>query len=289
MSERHPDFREIGADGVERRPGAAPAAPAAGAPALGTGPAAPSLDGVGEAASAGAYTSGRHPDFPGVLGQTWFSVPDLPAAPRVSFTVEENYLPWKEDYTVRVKPVAEPAAASWPVLCTPENNDGYKISTPQPEYPDLDHYVIVSSDAAAHIVQAEDQHVQDLDQGWLIAAIYLADGINRVAGGEGLSGADPSALQSALAADIVAELGAYGQTIKGAVASGGSMESPVTTAMGKAFAASKTARDKSGSHTLPLQLYTAHVDQGKVASKVTEDKVPGGPTAGAVVTTETLA
>lgn len=288
-SARHPDFREVYADGSSARPGGGPGRAPADEPQLGAGPAAPTFGGQGEAASAGAVTTGKHPDFPEVYGQTWFAIPSLPAAPRVRFTVEKNILPWKEDYTVKVSPVAEPAGCSWPVLCTPENNDGYKIDAPQPEYPDLDHYVIVSSSAAEHIMAAEDQHVQDLDAGWLIAAIHLADGINRVAAGEGASGADPSALQSALAEDIVSELGAYGQTIKGAVASGGSMESPVATAMTKAFAASKTQRDSTGGHSFPLQLYTAHVDQGKVASMVTDDKAPPATASSAVVNTDTLA
>lgn len=288
-STRHPDFREIYADGTSVKPGGSPGQAPADAPQLGAGPAAPSFGGQGEAAAAGAVQAGRHPDFPEVYGQTWFAVPSLPAAPRVRFAVEKNYLPWKEDYTVTVSPVAEPAGCSWPVLCTPQNDDGYKVSTPQPEYPDLDHYVVVSSSAAEHIWAAEDQHVQDLDAGWLIAAIHLADGINRVAAGDGLSGADPSALQSDLAADIVSDLGAYGQTIEGAVASGGSMESPVATAMTKAFAASKAQRDRTGDHSFPLQLYTAFVDEGKVASKVTEDKVPSVLVPSAVVNTDTLA
>ncbi|MFM2246426.1 MAG: hypothetical protein RL071_2500, partial [Pseudomonadota bacterium] len=288
-STRHPDFREVYADGTSARPGGSPGPARADEPQLGAGRAAPTFGGQGDAASAGSVKTGRHPEFPEVYGQTWFAIASLPAAPRVRFSVEKNILPWKEDYTVNVSPVAEPAGCTWPVLCTPENYDGYKIDAPQPEYPDLDHYVIVSSLAAEHIMMAEDQHVQDLDAGWLIAAIHLADGINRVAAGEGASGSNPSDLQSTLAEDIVAELGAYGQTIKGAVASGGSMESPVATAMTKAFGASKAQRDRTGGHSFPMQLYTAHVDQGKVASMVNDEKVPPVMASSEVVNTDTLA
>ncbi len=278
-----PNFTHIGPEGE------ALAGDPAQAPAM-DGPEAGSLAGSGEAAQAGAVRAGRHPDFPQVYGQTWYNVAELPSAPRVRYVEESSSMPWSLGWTVKVVPVAAPAAPTWPVLVTPANAEGYKVNMPHPSYPDLEHYVVVSEQAASNVAACEDQHVQDLDQGWALAAGRLAEGINYAAGAEDGFQADTLAAAKEQAANaIISGMGSYGAAIKDAVISGGSMEAPVQAAMNKAFHASKTHRDAAGKHSFPLLLKTVDEQKGRVASAVKDDGGVDGTASGALVNLETIA
>lgn len=278
----HAAFTHIGPDGAPIEGGATNAPQPDGSPA-------PTMTGPAEAATAGAYTSGRHPSFPAVYGQTWYDASQLPAAPTVVLQVERSWLPGPPKWTVTVRPVRLPGGPTWPVILTEANEAGYAVTTPHDKYPGYAHSVVVSAQAAANVRACEDQHVADLDQGWYLSSTRLAEGINYAAAApDGFLGDSLASAKEFAANSIVAGLGSYGLAIKSAVIEGGSMEGPVQAAMAKAFGLSKSQRDSKGTHSFPLELYSVNDQTQSVSSRVKDDVALDATAAADIVTFETI-
>jgi hypothetical protein len=197
---------------------------------------------------AGAWTFGRHPEFPAAMGQTWYSHNDL-SWPTFSLKVEQQILPpW--DY--EAKPDKSSASKpSWKVLSTPESADGY-VMNEHPNYPGKEHRIRVSSTSAKKIKDAEQQHVSDLDRGWGISAGAIDNAINIANAEDAIVGDSAAAAKSAAIDKIVGRVGDLGPKIKPALEKGGKLESVVGPMMDNAFTISRTKRDDTGNHKIPV-------------------------------------
>jgi hypothetical protein len=282
MQGKSANFTEILADGTVQK-GGAPADPSSAPDIGGTGATAPGLNGPpGRAARSGTVKAGRHPEFPSVYGQTFYSESSLPAFPRVQWEVSRT---WTLGYS------AKPKSTTWsepdfPALATPANANGYKVANPLPEYPDYEHFVIVGDTAASNIARAEQQHVSDLDEGWNITANAVGDAINRAAGGDGTEARDQATAQRMAADALAAQLGTLGAAIKGQLQ--GSGEVKMAPYMNNAFTQSQSKRDKSGNHSFGTELYAVDHQKKKAASAVDEVKTLDGTASSAVVNLGTI-
>ncbi len=271
----HASFTHVNADGtVTNQVGEQVADDAAHE--LGTGESPPSFEAPG-AGSAEAVSVGRHQGFPAIYGQTYYSEAALPSFPRLSFEFGRTLT---LDHTCTSKPTTwgEP---SFSAIAIGENmGEGYSVTTSQKDYPSYQHFVLVSGGAATNIAMAEEQHIQDLNEGWNITANQIGDAINAVAAGDAPEGDTMGEAKTACVDAIAGQLGGLGSQVRDKLISGGEIALP--GAMNQAFTQSKSQRDGKGTHSFPLELYTAHADTQKVASIVPDKALDQTPSSAIV-------
>jgi len=198
----------------------------------------------------GAWQFGRHPQFPGTMGQTWYAHNDIEMWP--SFRIEPSRS-WIPPFDYQAKPRATDAVgAAWPVVATPENEGGYKMPYEHPKYPGRELIIRVSSTAANNIAFAEQQHVDDLDDGWSLTGLAARDAINKAAGEDWSEGDDRAAAKRAAIDKVVGYMGGLGPLIRGGLEEGGSLEPSLGPIMDAAFTQTRAKRDTSGKHTIPV-------------------------------------
>ncbi|HYO43995.1 MAG TPA: hypothetical protein VES19_12420 [Candidatus Limnocylindrales bacterium] len=227
--------------------------------------------GVGVLAS-GAWKFGRHPDFPASMGQTWYAHNDIGTWPSFNLEYSRSIIP-PFDHQARPK-TTDPVGAAWPVLATPENEDGYKMPESHPDHPGLGYYIRVSGTAANNIAAAEQQHVNDLDEGWNLTGRAAKKAINQAAGEDWSEGDDMAAAKAAAIDKVVGYMGALGPKVKSTLEGGGSLEPAIGSMMDKSFTQSKSQRDGSGKHTIPVVYVTTDADQTKVLYEADPNKAP---------------
>jgi hypothetical protein len=217
--------------------------------------------GVGVLAS-GSWKYGRHPDFPSAMGQTWYAHNDIGQWPSFNLEYSRSIIP-PFNHQARPK-TTDAVGAAWPVLVTKENEEGYKMPDSHPEHPGLDYYIRVSGTAANNIAAAEQQHVNDLDEGWDLTGRAARKAINQAAGEEWSEGDDMAAAKAAAVARTVGYMGALGPKVKSTLEGGGSLEPAIGSMMDKSFTQSKSQRDGTGKHTIPVVYVTKDPDNTKV-------------------------
>jgi hypothetical protein len=210
----------------------------------------------------------QHPEFPAVMGQTYYARMDIEMWPSYHATVERSIWPW--GYKAIPKKT-DAAGAVWPCIATPENEEGYKIPHEHPKHPGYEYYVRESGKAANIIASAEQQHLNDLDQGWDLTGVAVKNAINQAADEEPEVRGDPQAAKEAAVDKVVGKLGALGTAIRGALLGGGRLEDALGPPMDNSFVQSKAKRDDTGKHTLGVR-YVMTDDQKKaVLYEVNED------------------
>jgi hypothetical protein len=217
----------------------------------------------------GAYRFGRHPDFPRAMGQTYYARKDIEIWPSFNVNVERSWVP---PFDFEAKPRTTDAAGNaWPVLATPENEEGYKMPSEHPRHPGKDYYIRVSATAASKIVGAEAQHVADLDAGWSLTGFAAKTAINQTATAEPATGDSVPAAKSAAIRQTMGLMGGLGDKIKGGLESGGRLEDSLGPMMDNAFTQSKTRRDDSGKHRIPIVYVTTSADDTRVLYEADPD------------------
>ena len=252
----------------------------------GGGPPAGAAGGVAGALYSGAWRFGRHPDFPRAMGQTWYAHNDIGQWPAFNLEYSRSFIP-PFDHQARPR-TTDAVGAAWPVLATPEKQDGYKMPEPHPDHPDLEYWIRVGGTAANNIAAAEQQHVSDLDEGWSLTGIAAKRAINRAAGEDWSEGGDMAAAKAAAVERVVGYLGALGAKVKGNLESGGSLESSLGPMMDKSFTQTKSQRDGSGKHTIPVVYAFKDASGTKVLYEVDESKVLDTTPTSAVVNLGTI-
>lgn len=220
-------------------------------------------DGPGEGVLAsGAYKFGRHPQFPAAMGQTYYARKDIDIWPSFNLNVERSWIP-PFDYEAKPK-TTDAAGSAWPVLATPASEEGYKMPDEHPQHPGKEYWIRVSAAAAEKIVAAEAQHVADLDAGWNLTGFAAKQAINQAAGADPATGDSVAAAKAAAIKKVMGLMGGLGEKIKGSLESGGRLEDGLGPMMDKAFTQSKTKRDDSGKHRIPVTYVTTNPDDTKV-------------------------
>ena len=236
---------------------------------------------------AGTPTAGKHPQFPVVMGQTTYERNAIGLWPSFNVTVSTPFFHWLSKKAVPKKTKAE--GATWTANATPASEEGYLMPGGRAEYPGFDYYIAVSQKANAMIVEAEQQHINDLDRGWAITGQAAADSINAVADEEPDLKPDTVAAKNSAADRVAAKMGGVGDLVKGALRSGGRLEEPLAPLMMGANNASQKARDASGQHTIPIKFkekddakkrVTFEVDDGFKLEKPSSESVVNAGTIG---------
>jgi hypothetical protein len=218
----------------------------------------------------GAWKFGRHPQFPASMGQTWYAHNDIEIWPQFNLEYSRSFIP---PFPIQARPkTTDAAGAAWPVLATPENEEGYKMPESHPEHPGLDYYIRVSGVAANTIAGAEQQHVNDLDEGWDLTGRSAKKAINAAAGEDWSEGDDQAAAKAAAIDKVVGKMGGLGPKVKSTLDGGGSLEPAIGPMMDKSFVQSKSKRDASGKHTIPVVYVTTSADGTKVLYEADPDK-----------------
>jgi hypothetical protein len=242
--------------------------------------------GVSGALLSGAWRFGRHPEFPVSMGQTWYAHNDIEAWPSFNLEYSRSFIP---PFPHQAKPrTTDAIGAAWPVLATPESEEGYKMPQPHPDHPGLDYYIRVSGTAANNIAFAEQQHVNDLDEGWSLTGLAAKRAINQVAGEGWAEGDDLAAAKAAAVDKTVAAMGGLGAKVKSNLEGGGSLESSLGPMMDKSFTQTKSQRDASGKHTIPVVYVTKHPDGTKVLYEADPNKAPDSTATSSVVNLGTI-
>jgi hypothetical protein len=236
---------------------------------------------------AGKPSPSKHAEFPKVMGQTMYERNAIGLWPSFSVTYHTPFWHWLSTTAVPNKTKAE--GATWWAVATPANEEGYKMENGLAEYPGYDYYIKVSSKAAAMIVEAEQQHINDLDQGWAITGENAANSINAVSDEE--PDVKPSAhdAKNAAADRVAAKMGGVGDLVKGAIRSGGRLEEALAPLMMGANNASLRARDKSGQHTIPTKFSKKDDAQKRVTFEVDDGFDLKAPSSESVVNAGTIA
>ncbi len=199
--------------------------------------------------NSGPWRFGRHPDFPASMGQTWYAHNDIGTWPSFNLEYSRSFIP---PFNHQARPrTTDAIGAAWPVLATQENEGGYKMPQSHPDHPGKDYDIRVSGTAANNIAAAEQQHVNDLDEGWSLTGIAAKRAINQAAGEDWSEGGDVAAAKAAAVDKVTGSMGALGPKVKSNLESGGSLESSLGPMMDKSFTQSKSQRDATGKHTIP--------------------------------------
>ena len=208
---------------------------------------------------AGQVKWGRHAQFPGVMGQTYYARKDIEMWPAFRTVTERSIYPWGWRANIAR---TDAAGGIWDALATPENEEGYKMPAERPEYPGYEVYVRESGSAANNIAQAEQQHINDLDTGWAITGLAAKNAINEAAGEEPeVRGTEMEAKRAAVD-KAAGKMGGLGSKIRGALESGGRLEDALGPMMDNSFVQSKTQRDDAGKHKIPVN-YVMKDDENK--------------------------
>ncbi|MCJ7710408.1 MAG: hypothetical protein MUQ32_06195 [Chloroflexi bacterium] len=238
------------------------------------------------ALNSGSWRFGRHPDFPVSMGQTWYAHNDIEMWPSFDLERSRSLIP-PFDYQRRPR-TTDAVGAAWPVLATPENEGGYKMPNEHPDHPGLDCYIRVSGTAANNIAAAEAQHVSDLDHGWSLTGLAARRAINKAAGGDWSEGEDEAAAKAAAIEKVVGYMGGLGAKVKSNLESGGSLEPSLGPMMDQSFTRSKSQRDTSGGHTIPVVYVTKDPDDTKVLYEADPNKAPDPLATSSVVNLGTI-
>jgi hypothetical protein len=222
--------------------------------------------------NSGAWTFGRHPDFPVSMGQTWYAHNDIGTWPSFNLEYSRSIIP---PWNLQAKPrTTDAIGAAWPVLATAANEGGYRMPNEHPEHPGLAYYIRVSGTAANHIAAAEQQHVNDLDEGWSLTGLAARRAINQAAGEDWSEGGDASAAKAAAIEKVVGYMGGLGPKVRSNLEGGGSLEPSLGPMMDKSFTRSKSQRDASGGHTIPVVYVTTDPDNTRVLYEADPNKAP---------------
>jgi hypothetical protein len=236
--------------------------------------------------SSGAWKYGRHPQFPVSMGQTWYAHNDIGQWPTFTLEYSRSIIP-PFDHQAKPK-TTDAVGAAWPVLATPENEAGYKMPNEHPEHPGLGHYIRVSGTAANNIAAAEQQHVNDLDEGWDLTGRAAKRAINQAAGGDWAEGDDMAAAKTAAIDKVAGLMGGLGPKVRSNLESGGSLEPSLGPMMDKSFTQSQSQRDASGGHTIPVVYVTKDADGTKVLYEADPNKAPDAKATSSVVNLGTI-
>ncbi len=224
------------------------------------------------ALNSGSWRFGRHPAFPASMGQTWYAHNDIGMWPSFNLDYSRSFIP---PFDVQARPrTTDAVGAAWPVLATPESEAGYKMPSEHPEHPGLDYYIRVSGTAANNIAAAEGQHVNDLDEGWSLTGLAARRAINQAAGADWSEGDDVAEAKAAAIEKVVGSMGGLGGKVKSNLESGGSLEPSLGPMMDKSFTQSRSERDDSGGHTIPVVYVTKDPDNTKVLYEADPNKAP---------------
>ncbi len=245
----HPALQRAAA-AIRNRRGLFGSVQRAGPPGGGSAPPVFATESADAILRAGSVAAQKHPEFPGKMGQTMYVHNDIGVWPSFNLTYKTPWNHWFSD-TATPRPTSA-QSASWWAIATPANEEGYKMPDEKPEYPGYEYYIKVSSAAAALIKKAEEQHVNDLDQGWAITGAATAAAVNQVSTEDpDIRPSKPAAKEAAMAR-VAGKLGPVGEKIMGGLRSGGRLESSLGPLMDSSSTLSTTFRDK-GKHTIPLR------------------------------------
>jgi hypothetical protein len=221
---------------------------------------APVLNAPRGSTFSGTVEWGRPAKFPQIFGYTVYDANQIEKWP--SFT-------WKSTLEK-----TDAVGTSWPAYATPASERGYKVTADDStntvfqtyvlKYPNYSYYVRVSPKAAEIIAAAEQQHINDLSEGWEITGEATSKAINEVAGQE------PDARADAVA-KVEAKLGALGTSIESGLVKGGRLEDSLRPLLDTAAKKSKEARDDSKNHDLGLNYVMADDQKKAVLFEVNED------------------
>jgi hypothetical protein len=222
-----------------------------------------------EALNSGAWQFGRHPQFPATMGQTWYAHNDIGTWPSFTLEYSRSFIP---PFHHQARPVRTDAiGAAWPVLATAESDEGYKMPQQHPDHPGKDYYIRVSGMAANNIALAEQQHVNDLDEGWSLTGIAAKQAINQAAGEDWSEGKDLQSAKKAAINKVVGYMGALGPRVRSTLEGGGSLEPALGPMMDASFTQSQAMRDATGKHTIPVVYVTTDADDTKVLYEADPD------------------
>jgi hypothetical protein len=209
---------------------------------------------------AGKVEWGRPAKFPQIFGYTVYDANQIEKWP--SFT-------WKSTLQK-----TDAVGTSWQAYATPASEQGYKVTADDStnpvfqkyvlKYPNYNYYVRVSPKAAEIIAAAEQQHINDLSEGWEITGEATSKVINEVATEE------PDARTDAVS-KVEAKLGALGKSIHSGLIKGGRLEDSLRPLLDTAAKKSKEARDDSKKHDLGLDYVMADDQKKAVLFEVNED------------------
>lgn len=217
----------------------------------------------------GAWQFGRHPEFPGVMGQTWYAHNDIGQWPSFSLEYSRSFWP-PFRHQARPRPT-DAIGAAWPVLATAENDEGYRMPGEHPQHPGKEYDIRVGGNAANAIAGAEAQHVNDLDEGWDLTGRSAKLAINKAAAEDWSEGSTRAAAKEAAIDKVASYMGALGPKVRSALESGGSLEPALGPMMDASFTQSKAMRDASGKHTIPVVYVGSSADDTKVLYEVDPD------------------
>ena len=243
-------------------------------------PAFPDADPAGVLRS--GLRTGRHPQFPGVMGQIFYSEADL-SFPRVGWEIGRT---WTLDYDAKPRDV-ETSTPSWSGLATPANADGYQMANEHPNHPGYSYKIRVTDAAAAKIAAAEQQHLADLARGWALTGRLVANAISIANYEDPVEGATAQQAKANAAAKMASRLGQLGPKVLSTLEAGGSTDSALAPLMNKAFLQSRK-RDDSGGHTLPLKLVSKDDTAKTVLYEVDSSKELDGRTSNELISHATI-
>lgn len=215
--------------------------------------------------NSGTVKPAKHDGFPATMGQTAYERGKIEIWPSFNVTYGTPFWHWLSTTATPRKTTAQ--GGDWWAIATPANEAGYKMPDGRAEYPGFDYYIKVSAKAAGLIAKAEQQHINDLDQGWAITGAATASAINAASEEEpDVMPSQGAAKQAAV--DRVAGKLPIGDRIKGGLRSGGRLEDTLAPLMDGAFQASGKFRDKSNKHTIPIKFTEKDDKQKKVVYEV---------------------
>jgi hypothetical protein len=219
----------------------------------------------------GSWTFGKHPGFPATMGQTAYVHNDIARWPAFNLEYSRSFIP---PFNHQAKPKTTDAdGAVWNVVATPENEQGYKMANERPEHPGLEYYIRVSGTAANTIATAEQQHVNDLDEGWSITGVAAKRAINQAAGEDWSEGDDMAGAKAAAIDKVVGYMGGLGPKVRSNLEGGGSLERSLGPMMDASYTQSEATRDATGKHRIPVVYVTKDPDNTKVLYEADPNKV----------------
>ncbi|HEY7465187.1 MAG TPA: hypothetical protein VIB47_00685 [Dehalococcoidia bacterium] len=235
--------------------------------------------------NAGQVKWGKHAGFPAVMGQTYYAHNDIEKWPSFRTVPERSIWPWGWQANISK---TDAAGGIWDALATPENEEGYAISAEHPDHPGYQAYVRESGSAANNIAQAEQQHINDLDTGWDITGIAAKNAINAAADEEPEVRDNEIEAKNAAIDKVVAKAGALGPEMRRGLQSGGSLEPSLGPMMDNSFVQSKTQRDDSGKHKIPVNYVMTDDENNRVLLEVDPEHVLDGTASSSVVNIGTV-
>jgi hypothetical protein len=262
----HPALQRAAA-AIRRRRGLFGSVQRAGPPGGGSPPPTFTSESTHTILQAGSVQAARHPEFPGKMGQTRYAHNDIGVWPSFNVTYKTPWNHWFSDTATPQHTSAQDA--DWWAIATPANEEGYKMPDEMPEYPGYEYYIKVSSAAADLIKRAEQQHLNDLNQGWAITGAATAAAINAASTEDPEVRPSKPAAKEAAAAKVAAKLGPVGEKIKGGLRSGGRLESSLGPLMDSSSTLSESFRDH-GKHKIPTRFVEKDETRKRVIFDVDE-------------------